>query len=188
MTAFFIFVPLLFFTTKISPASMDFTEFIQLGAPIVLVAILIYAHAQSFLCDKETEKGIHWRGMVLKYSCWPVYTYAFCLAIINKKVPYIPTAKVAVKGFMSPFVKPLILYCIVFIFVLVGVYIERRYMLNTSELILSAEKTWGMIGFAMIAFIQFLGGIVAAYKSLYLKAENAWSRVVITADKKFKVK
>ncbi len=188
MTAFFVFVPLLFFTTKISPASMDFTEFIVLGAPIVLIAILVYAQAQRFLCDTKTERGIHWRGMVLKYSCWPVFTYAFLLALINKKVPYIPTAKVAVKGFMSPFVKPLIIYCILFILVVTGVYIERRYYIPQSELILTAEKTWGMLGFALIAFLQFFGGLVAAYKSLYLKAENAWSRIVITKDKKIKVK
>jgi cellulose synthase (UDP-forming) len=29
---------------------------------------------------------------------------------------------------------------------------------------------------------------VAAYKSLFIKAENAWSRIIITADKKFKIK
>jgi cellulose synthase (UDP-forming) len=188
MTAFFIFVPLLFFTTKISPANMDFSEFIILGAPIVIIAILIYANAQRFLCDKKTEMGVQWKGMVLKYSCWPVFTYAFYLAIINKKVPYIPTAKVAVKGFMSPFVKPLMLYCVFFILMLIGIYIERRYFVSQSELILSAEKTWGMIGFAMIAFIQFFGGIVAAYKSLHLKAENAWDRILISADKTFKIK
>jgi cellulose synthase (UDP-forming) len=188
MTAFFIFVPFLFFTTKISPASMDFGEFILLGAPVALIAILVYAHAQKFLCDKKTERGIHWRGMVLKYSCWPVFTYAFFLSIINKNVPYIPTAKVAVKGFMSPFVKPLILYCLLFIFLLAGIYIERRYFISESELILTAEKTWAMIGFAMIAFVQFLGGIIAAYKSLFLKAENAWSKIEITKDKKFKIK
>jgi cellulose synthase (UDP-forming) len=188
LTAFFIFIPLLFFTTKILPASMDFSQFIILGSPIVIIAILIYAHAQNFFCDTKTEKGIHWRGMVLKYSCWPVFTYAFYLSIINKQVPYIPTAKVAVKGFMSPFVAPLIIYCILFIFLLTGVYIERRYYIPESELILTTEKTWGMMGFALLAFVQFLGGIVAAYKSLFLKAENAWDKILITEDKQFKIK
>ncbi|WP_051605702.1 glycosyltransferase family 2 protein [Polaribacter sp. Hel_I_88] len=188
ITAFFIFVPLLFFTTKISPASMDFTEFIVLGTPILLISILIYGYAQRFLCDQKTERGIHWRGMVLKYSCWPVFTYAFYLTLINKKIPYIPTAKIAVKGFLNPFVKPLILYCIIFLLMLVGIYIERRYYIPESELILTAQKTWAMIGFAMIAFVQFLGGIGAAFKSLYIKAENAWSKVIVSADKKIKIK
>ena len=167
---------------------MDFTEFIVLGTPILLIAILIYGYAQRFLCDQKTERGIHWRGMVLKYSCWPVFTYAFYLTLINKKIPYIPTAKIAVKGFLNPFVKPLILYCIIFLLMLVGLYIERRYYIPESELILTAQKTWAMIGFAMIAFVQFLGGIGAAFKSLYIKAENAWSKVIVSADKKIKIK
>ncbi|MFT6699272.1 MAG: cellulose synthase (UDP-forming) [Porticoccaceae bacterium] len=187
ITAFFIFIPLLFFTTKISPASMDFTEFIILGSPIMLIAMLIYGYAQKFLCDKKTEKGIHWRGMVLKYSCWPVFTYAFYLTLINKKIPYLPTAKIAVKGFMNPFVMPLLLYCIVFLLMLLGIYIERRYYIPESELILTAEKTWAMIGFAMIAFLQFIGGIGAAYKSKFIKVENAWSKVIISADKKIDI-
>lgn len=188
MTAFFVFIPLLFFATKIIPASMDFGEFIAVGTPILVIAILIYAYAQNFFCDRKTEKGIHWRGMVLKYSCWPIYTYAFYLAIINKKVPYIPTAKVADKKFMSPFVKPLLIYCLIFILMITGVYIERRYYVSESELILTAERTWAMFGFALIAFLQFVGGIAAAYQSLFIKTENAWDRIIISANKKFKIK
>ena len=71
---------------------------------------------------------------------------------------------------------------------MIGLYIERRYYIPESELILTAQKTWAMIGFAMIAFVQFLGGIGAAFKSLYIKAENAWSKVVVSADKKIKIK
>jgi cellulose synthase (UDP-forming) len=70
---------------------------------------------------------------------------------------------------------------------LVGVYIERRYYIPESELFLTAEKTWAMIGFAMIAFIQFLGGIGAAYRSKFIKPENAWNKIIISADKKIKV-
>ena len=150
--------------------------------------MLIYCYAQKFLCDRKTEKGFHWRGMVLKYSCWPVFTYAFYLTLINKKIPYLPTAKIAVTGFMNPFVKPLLWYCILVILMFLGVYIERRYYIPESELILTAEKTWAMIGFAMIAFIQFIGGIGAAFKSKYLKPENAWSRITVKADKKINIK
>jgi cellulose synthase (UDP-forming) len=71
---------------------------------------------------------------------------------------------------------------------LVGIYIERRYFIPESELILTAEKTWAMIGFATIAFIQFLGGIAAAYKSKFIKPENAWSRIKVREDKKIEIK
>ena len=127
ITAFFILIPLLYFFTEIIPGRMDFTEFIVRGSIILFISIFIYVYAQKFLCDRKTERGFHWRGMILKYSCWPVFLYAFYLAIINKKIPYIPTSKTAVKGFINPFVKPLIIYCIVFFITVIGVYIERRY-------------------------------------------------------------
>jgi cellulose synthase (UDP-forming) len=44
-----------------------------------------------------------------------------------------------------------------------------------------------MIGFSLIAFIQSVGGILAAYEALHLKAEDAWSRIKITSDKKIEV-
>ena len=187
ITAFFILIPLFYFFTKIIPGRMDFTEFIVRGSIFLFIAIIIYAYAQKFLCDRKTESGFHWRGMVLKYSCWPVFLYAFYLTLIHKKIPYIPTSKTAVKGFINPFVKPLILYCIIFFITIIGVYIERRYFTPESELIFTAQRTWGMIGFSLIAFIQSIGGIVAAYEAMYLKTEDAWSRIKISSNKKIEV-
>ena len=187
ITAFFILIPLLYFFTEIIPGRMDFTEFIVRGSIILFISIFIYVYAQKFLCDRKTERGFHWRGMILKYSCWPVFLYAFYLTLIHKKIPYIPTSKTAVKGFINPFVKPLIIYCIVFFITVIGVYIERRYFTPESELIFTAQRTWGMIGFSLIAFIQSVGGILAAYEAMHLKAEDAWSRIKITSDKKIEV-
>jgi len=187
ITAFFILIPLLYFFTGIIPGRMDFTEFLVRGSIILFISIFIYVYAQKFLCDKKTERGFHWRGMILKYSCWPVFLYAFYLTLIHKKIPYIPTSKTAVKGFINPFVKPLIIYCIVFFITVIGVYIERRYFTPESELIFTAQRTWGMIGFSLIAFIQSVGGILAAYEAMHLKVEDAWSRIKITSDKKIEV-
>lgn len=187
ITAFFILVPLLYFFTKIIPGSMDFTEFIVRSSIILFISIFIYIYAQKFLCDKKTERGFHWRGMILKYSCWPVFLYAFYLTLIQKKIPYIPTSKTAVKGFINPFVKPLIIYCFIFFITVIGVYIERRYFTPETELIFTAQRTWGMIGFSLIAFIQSVGGIIAAYEAMNLKAEDAWSRIKISTDKKIEV-
>ena len=187
ITAFFILIPLLYFFTGIIPGRMDFTEFLVRGSIILFISIFIYVYAQKFLCDKKTERGFHWRGMILKYSCWPVFLYAFYLTLIHKKIPYIPTSKTAVKGFINPFVKPLIIYCIVFFITVIGVYIERRYFTPESELIFTVQRTWGMIGFSLIAFIQSVGGILAAYEAMHLKVEDAWSRIIITSDKKIEV-
>ncbi|MFZ4543843.1 MAG: glycosyltransferase family 2 protein [Saprospiraceae bacterium] len=188
VTAFFIFFPLFYFFTKITIGNMDFIEFLSRGSIILFLAVCIYAYAQKFLCDPSTERGFHWRGMILKYSCWPVFFYAFLLALAKKTIPYIPTAKTAVKGFLNPFVKPLIAYCFVFLITVIGVYVERRYFTAESELTFSAQRTWGMLAFSFVAFIQSVGGIMASYGGLNLKAEDAWSRIIITNDKKIKVK
>lgn len=188
ITAFFILVPVLYFFTKITPTNMDFAEFLTHGIPVFCIALFIYSYIQRFLCDTKTEKGFHWRGMVLKYSCWPVFTYAFYLTLINKKIPYIPTAKIAEKKFMNPFVKPLIAYAILFAMMVIGVFIERRFYIPQSELIFTAHRAWAMIGFSFIAFFQSMGGIIAAYEAVHLKVEDAWSRIAVKKDKKINVR
>ncbi len=187
ITAFFIFIPLLYFFTKIIPGRMDFTDFIANGSMVFFIAIFIYVYAQKFLCDRKTERGFHWRGMILKYSCWPVFFYAFVLALKKKSIPYIPTSKIAIRGFINPFVKPLIAYCIVFFVTVIAVLVERRYFTPESELLFTAQRTWGMIGFSFIAFIQSVGGILAAYEAMNLKVEDAWSRIKINEDKSIEI-
>lgn len=179
-TFFFLLVPLLYFFTGILPARMNFAEFIVKGSPIVVIAGLIYAYAQNFLCDPDTEQGFHWRGMVLKYSCWPVFFFGFMLAMLRREIPYIPTAKKAVTGFFTPFARPLVWYSILFLIGVITVYINRRYFVPESELLFTAQKTWGMIGFSFIALIQSIGGILAALQSMRLKDENPWEAIDIS--------
>jgi cellulose synthase (UDP-forming) len=57
------------------------------------------------------------------------------------------------------------------------VIIHRRYFVSEGELISSAEKTWGMIGFAFIAFVMSLFGLIAAWSSRRLKDEDPWDKV-----------
>ncbi len=178
-TFFFILVPLLYFFTGILPARMNFAEFLVKGSLIVIIASFIYAYAQNFLCHPETERGFHWKGMVLKYSCWPVFFFGFMLAVLRRDIPYIPTAKKAVIGFFTPFARPLVVYCILFIMMVIVVYVDRRYFVPESELIFSAQKTWGMIGFSFIAFIQSVGGILAAVESMKLAEEDPWEQINI---------
>ena len=188
ITSFFIVIPFLYFFLKIVPANMDILKFIQLGAVILLPAIAIYLYAQRFLADRKTESGFHWRGMILKYASVPVFLYAFLLTLAQKRIPYIATPKTAVRSFMNPFVIPLIAYVVIFLFTVLGVYINRRYFVPESELSFTREQTWGMLGFSFIVFIQSVGGLWAAYSAVRLKPEDAWSRIHIKEDKSFKVK
>lgn len=178
-TFFFILVPLLYFFGDIIPGNMIFGEFVRKFLPILLVATIIYFYMQKFLCDPSVEKGFHWKSMILKYACWPVYTYAFILALQKKKIPYIPTAKTAQKQFLTPYVKPLVTYCGLFILGMIAIYINRRFFMPESELFLSVQKTWGMIGFSLIAFIQSAIGILIAYEATYLKEDDPWLHINI---------
>ncbi len=187
ISSFFILIPFLYFFLKIVPANMDILEFIQLGSVVLFAAAAIYAYAQRFLTDRETESGFHWRGMILKYATVPAFIYAFGLTLLKKRIPYLPTAKTAVRSFMNPFVIPLLAYVVLFILTVIGVYINRRYFVPESELLFTQQQTWGMLGFSFVIFIQAVGGLWAAYSAVRLKPEDAWSRINIKKDKTIEI-
>jgi cellulose synthase (UDP-forming) len=177
---FFTLIPFFFFLTGIVPARMSFVEFVIHGSSVALIAILIYLYVQLWMSHPDTEKGFHWRGMILKYASWPVFFLGFLLAVVNAEIPYIPTAKKAVTGYFTPFARPLVLQVLLFIFAVLMIMIRRRFYTPESELLLSAEKTWAMIGFAFIAFILACGGILAALEARNLKPEDPWEHVDLT--------
>ncbi len=177
MTLFFILIPPMYFMTGIIPANMNFAEFLTKGTPIAIIALAIYLYVQKFMVHPATERGFHWRGMILKYSLWPIYFLAFVLSILNHKIPYIPTAKKAVIGSLTPFARPLIWYNIFFLFSVILVFFNRKYYVPESELLFTSARTWGMIGFSILAFVQSTGGILAAMEALRLKEEIPWDHI-----------
>ncbi len=184
---FFTVVPFLFFLTEILPAQMSFVSFLIHGSFVAFFGVMIYLYIQKWMCHQETERGLHWRGMVLKYACWPVFFLGFLLAVVDAEIPYIPTAKKAVRGSVTPFARPLIIHIVLFIVAVTGVLIYRRFLIPEGELVLSAEKTWAMIVFALIAFAMSVGGLWAAWEAKKLKEDEPWSHVelkkIITDEK-----
>jgi cellulose synthase (UDP-forming) len=178
----FTIIPFLYFFTGVLPARMEFPEFIIYGMPVVFCAVAIYLYMQWWVCDRATERGLHWRGMILKFACWPVFFIGFLLAAVDAEIPYIPTAKNAVTGYITPFIRPMIIHAVIFIAAVGSVFIYRKYYMPESELALSAEKTWGMVGFAFLAFIMAIGGIFAALEAWGLKAEDPWDNVKISNE------
>lgn len=176
---FFTILPFIFLSTGILPARMPFEEFLVNGLSVLLIATAIYFFVQKSLCHPQTERGFHWRGMILKYACWPVYLLGFLLALVNAEIPYIPTSKKAVTGSFSPFARPLLIYIVLFIVTVSIVLINRMYFVPEAELIATAEKTWGMVGFAFIAFVMSLGGVLAAWQAQNLSDENPWDNIDI---------
>ena len=179
MQLIFTIIPFLFFFTGVLPARMDFAEFIIYITPVLLSGLVIYLYMELWMCDPQSERGLHWRGTVLKFACWPVFFMGFLLAVVNADIPYIPTAKKAVTGYITPFVRPMLIHAAAFVATVTGVLIYRRFYIPESLLAASSEKTWGMIAFACLAFIMSLGGIFAALEARNMKVEEPWNTVII---------
>ena len=177
-TSFIYFIiPYLFFWADLLPARMHFTDFLINILPIGLVAVAIYLYVQKWLCHPQMERGLHLRGMVLKFASWPVYFLGFLLSLVNAEIPYIPTAKKADVGHFTPFARPLVIQLLVFIASAIYVFYKRRFLIRESEMALTSEITWGMVAFASIAIIMVIGGLYAAWESKRLKIEEPWIEV-----------
>lgn len=172
-------VPFLYLWFGWVPARMDILEFTEYGLPVVLVAVSVYLFVQRWLGHPEEEMGLHWRGMILKYACWPVFLMGFVLSVVNKDIPYIPTAKQVVKGRISPFAKPLIWQVLLFLGTIIVVFYQRKYITPESVLVMTAQKVWGMTGFGLVAFIMAAGGLYAVWDSSRVSEEDAWEHVNI---------
>ncbi len=103
----------------------------------------------------------------------------FLLALVNAEIPYIPTAKKAVVGYITPFIRPMVIHVVLFVLAVTGVLVYRRFYMPESQLVLSAERTWGMIGFAFLAFVMAVGGVYAALEARKMKVEEPWDNVNI---------
>lgn len=176
-TLIYLLIPFLYFWTGILPAQMSFLEFVTHGFPIVFFSTSIYLYVQRWLCDPKTERGIHWRGMIMKFACWPVFFLGFVLSLLNKKIPYIPTAKQAVIGGISPFAKPLLVQLVIFLLTLGTVMYQRIWVLSEVELLSTAEITYGMIFFALIPFMMAVCSMYAVWESGRLEVASPWEQV-----------
>ena len=176
-TFLYMLIPFIYLWFGELPAKMPFIEFFYFGFPVLVISVLVYLYVQYWMCHEETERGLHWRGMILKFCCWPVFLLGFLLSLVDAEIPYIPTAKQAVIGKITPFSKPLILQLLLFIITITVVLYQRRYIIPDATLVMTAERAWGMIAFSLISVFLALGGIYAVIESKNMKAEDPWESV-----------
>jgi cellulose synthase (UDP-forming) len=172
----FLTIPYLYLWLGVLPADMDFAEFLVRWVPVAVCGISIYLYVQRWMCHPATERGLHWRGMLLKFACWPVFFRGFVLSLGNADIPYIPTAKQAVRGF-TRFVRPLLVQQGLFLATLVGISIKRGYFTAEASISLSSPEVWGMMLFASISFFVSFGGIYAASQAGQVPAGDPWQEV-----------
>jgi cellulose synthase (UDP-forming) len=176
-TLVYLLIPYFYLFFGVLPANMVFIEFLHYGLPVLVISVLVYLYVQLWMCHPADERGLHWRGMVLKFACWPVFFMGLVLSLVDKDIPYIPTAKQAVIGKITPFARPLLLHVGFFVFVVTYVVLQRRYLVSEASLVMTSEKTWGMLLFASIAVLLALASVYAVLEGWRLKPEDPWEKV-----------
>lgn len=178
-TALYVVLPYLYLWTGVQPANMRFSEFLIAIVPVAAVGVAIYALVQRWLCDPATERGVHWRGLVLKWACWPVVLAGTVLAILRVEVPYVPTAKEATPGRLIRLAWPQLILVAAFVFTIIRVVNQRLRSTPEAALELSSEATWGMIAFATLPVVAAAGGLYAAWESRRPAPGTPWDNVDI---------
>ena len=176
-TPFFLLIPYLFLWTGIQPATMSFAEFLTVSAPVAFIGMLIYGLMQRWLCDPASERGIHWRGMMLKIACWPVFLAGTVLAVAHAEIPYIPTAKEAVRGRFLRLAWPQLVLISLYFVTIARVLVLRTSATSEASLELSAEAVWGMIAFATLPVLSACGALYAAWQAGRLPATAPWDGI-----------
>ncbi|MDP2955652.1 MAG: cellulose synthase catalytic subunit [Longimicrobiales bacterium] len=176
-TAAYLVIPYVYLWTGVQPARMHFEEFVTHGGPVALLGMLIYMYAQRWLCHPEMERGLHWRGLMLKVASWPVFLAGAVLAVARAEVPYIPTAKEARRGRFLLLAWPHLLLLGVYLLTLAHTLYGRLVSTPEAQLALSAEAVWAMTGFATSAVILAGGGIHAAWRARSTPPDAAWDAI-----------
>jgi cellulose synthase (UDP-forming) len=177
-TGVFLVFPYLYLWTGLQPAAMRFDGFLSAVAPVAGLGVAIYLFAQRWLCD-PAERGLHWRGFVLKLACWPVFLAGTVLAIVRADIPYIPTAKEAVRGRFVHLAWPQLVLLVVFGATVARVGYTRMAITPEAALQLSAEAVWGMLAFATLPVLAAIGSLYAAWEARRPAAVAPWDDVSI---------
>ena len=164
-TPMYLVFPYIYLMTGSKPASMLFEQFVVVAGLPAMIGLLLYLFTQRWLSDRVTESGLHVRGMMLKLASWPVFFAGTLYAILRLNIPYVPTAKEAVRGrffrLAWPHLTLLAGYCAA---LMVTIY-RRLFVVSEGRLMLSSQAVWAMLGFATFAVLLASGGIHAAWQA-----------------------
>jgi cellulose synthase (UDP-forming) len=164
LTALIFFaVPVIYLWTGRQPAAFLLTEYIERALPVGFFGVAVYFFAQRWLCDPDRERGVHWRGMLMKMGAWNVYLHGLVLAILRIAVPYIPTAKERRRGRFARLARvPLVMLALSVLTIAWTVYLQL-YVVPESEVLITTEVTLGMVTFALVNALLMSGRLYAAW-------------------------
>jgi cellulose synthase/poly-beta-1,6-N-acetylglucosamine synthase-like glycosyltransferase len=173
----FLLFPYLYLWAGVQPANMRFGEFIVYAAPVGVIGAAMYLFVQRWLVDPSTERGTHWRGAMLKLACWPVSLAGSVLAMVRAEIPYIPTAKEAVRGRFFRLCWPQLLLLGLYAVTLGWIVNRRIWHTPEGALALSSEAVWGMVFFATLPVALSSGAIYVAWQARHPAAGAPWDAV-----------
>jgi cellulose synthase (UDP-forming) len=159
----FFAVPLIYLWFGKQPAVFLLSEYIQHALPVGIFGVAVYFFSQRWLCDPERERGVHWRGTLLKIGSWNIYLEGLLLAVAGIAVPYIPTAKERRRASFWKLARlPLTMIVISIVTILWTIY-RQLFVVPESEVLITTEVTLGMIAFAGINALLMSGRLYAAW-------------------------
>ncbi|MBI4418249.1 MAG: glycosyltransferase [Ignavibacteriales bacterium] len=176
-TFIYLLIPYCYLWFGFQPASMPFAQFLTMVGPVGLTGIILYLAVQRSLCHPELERGLHWRSLMLKIGCWPIYFLGTILSITRTNIPYIPTSKEAKRGEFFRLAWPHLAVCLTYCITVGKVAYERIFIVPEEILVLSTEVVWGMVAFATMTIVFSLGILYAAWKARDLPQGSAWDAV-----------
>jgi cellulose synthase (UDP-forming) len=178
-TAAYLFIPYLYLWTGVEPTHMRLAGFLLAVGPVGLLGAAMYLYVQRWLCDPREERGVHWRGLLLKLACWPVFVWGTLLAIAHVDLPYVPTSKERVRNRFLRLAWPSLILLTLYALTLASV-VETRILIDGVGRGRSAEAVWGMTLFASVPLIASLAALYAAWESSRPPRDGAWDEIDAT--------
>ena len=175
-TAAFLLFPYVYLWAGVQPAKMSFAAFLTMSSPVALCGLATYLYVQRWLCD-PSERGLHWRGFMLKVASWPVYVAGTLLAIARVEIPYVPTVKGPVRGRLLRLAWPQLVLIAVFTATAVSTTYVRLRIAPEASLPLTAEAVWGMLTFATLPVLAAFGALYAAWQARTPAPGAAWDEI-----------
>jgi cellulose synthase (UDP-forming) len=159
----FLAVPLMYLLFGKQPAVFLLSEYVTHALPVGLFGTAVYLFAERWMCDRPRERGVHWRGMLLKIGSWNVYLKGLVLAVMGIAVPYIPTAKERRRGRFWMLARLPLLLLAISALALAWTAYAQLYVLPESEVLITTEVTIGMVFFTIMNAVLMSGRLYAAW-------------------------
>ncbi|MFZ5893017.1 MAG: glycosyltransferase family 2 protein [Myxococcota bacterium] len=153
------------------PTRMSFSAFLVAGVPVAVFGSLVHFMAQATYCQPSLEAGLNLRGLALKIACWPVYTWGFWLALGDRFVRYVPTAKRSSSARLSSVAWPHLLSLAAFVASAVRVSVKvYRYEPDAAQAL-------AMLGFAALFALMTLPALWWSLRRTAPARKDAWDEV-----------